>query len=196
MHTPNLCRCRWLLVPFALTTLAAADAQQPFQASPPTAPASAAPSPTPVTLDYDLGHIVQSRGDVRTVYTLRATQPRDSKQVSQIIRLTAEETDPRGTFTRVISLRTGKYKTVGQFCDVVRDILRKYVSGTANGQELGKIGDLRYGGEVRFVAESPDALRYETKTQGQEDLVSKISADDVVNFVALLGGTAQPAASR
>ena len=198
MKASKLSSCRLLLVPVALGGLAGvASAQQPFHALPPAPSAVAAnvaPAPTPASFDYDLGRIAQERGDTRIVYTLRATQPRDSRKVSQLIRLTAEESNPRGTFTRVISLRSGKYKTVDQFCSVVRDILRRYVSNTANGQLLGKIGDLRYGGEVQFVAESPDALRYETKTQGQEDLVSKINPDDVANFVALLGGTAQPAA--
>ena len=182
---------------FLLGCVVSASAQRPFV---PTAPAVAAaaesPSPAPASLSYVLARIALDQKDTHSVYSLRATEPIASSQVSQKVRLTVEDTTPQGTTTRQLSLSTGKHKTVAQLCTELRDIFRKYMGARrfGAGSEVGKIGDAKYGGEIRFVVESEDYLRYDLQTQGEENHSTKLSADDVSNLIALLGEAARPKA--
>ena len=169
-------------------------AQQPFV---PTARAVAEASPvaTPtVTFSFQLARIVQDANGVHSVYVLRATQPADSKLMSQKIRLTVDQTTPQGTTTRQLTLNTGKRKTVAELCGTLRDIFLKYQSSrsSAAGTQIGKIGDFKYGGEIRFVAESPETLRYDMQTEGEEDHSTQLGADEVANLIALLGEVTMP----
>ena len=169
------------------------DAQQPLVEAANASPSNVA-TRGPVDFRFDLGRSSQQAAGVHSVGTLKATQPRDSRLTGQKVRLIIEDTTAQGTRTRLLSLSTGKHKTVGQFCENLRDIFRKYQtsSGSASGQEIGKIGDLKYGGEVRFVAESPDHLRYDMLTEGEENHSARLSASDVSSLIALLGQTEQP----
>ena len=181
------------LAPFALCgcllglPAVGSQAQQPASDRPETVRA-AIPVPPPVDFNHEIARSVRETDGVRSVFTLRATQPRSSKLTSQKIRFIIEDTSLRGTFTRFINLNTGKHKTVAQMCAVLHDIFRRYQAGrvTANGALLGKVGDLKYGGEILFVAESPDHLRYDMKTSGEEDHSTRLTAADVDALAALL----------
>ena len=176
-----------------LGSAAGVRAQQPFV---PTAPAvsEASPAPAPVAFSFQLARVAQSNAGVQSFYTLRATQPADSKQTGQKIRLTVDRTTPQGTTTRQLTLNTGKRKTVTELCATLRGIFIKYQSTRtgAVGSEVGKIGDLKYGGEIRFVVDSPEFLRYDMQTEGEEDHSTKLSADEVSNLIALLGEAIDP----
>ena len=171
-------------------------AQQPTTEASPVV-ASPVPEPTPTNFGYELARIGQNEAGMRSVFSLRATQPSGSKLTGQKVRMTVEDTSPQGTKTRQLSLNTGKHKTVDQFCASLRDILRKYQTlGTrAAGQEIGKIGDIKYGGEIRFVAESPEHLRYDMQTEGEENHSAQFTSSDVSTIIALLGQTVKSAGS-
>ena len=167
--------------------VATALAQQPFI---PTAPAVAAsPAPTPASFPFRLAQIALDENGVHSVYSLRATAPIASREVSQKIRLIIEDTTPQGTTTRQLSLNTGRRNSVAQLCAELRDIFRKYmaVRSSAVGSEVGKIGEIKYGGEIHFVVDSADYLRYDQQTAGEENRSTKLGANDVSNLIALLG---------
>jgi len=66
--------------------------------------------------------------------------------------------------TRVVTLRTGRTKTVGQVCAILSGALRKFVVGAPDGSLLGKLGSLEKGGEVAFVSETPQVFRIDFKS--------------------------------
>ena len=171
-------------------------AQQP---NPATAPAVASPLPeaAPVNFGYELGHVAEDEAGTHSVFSLRATQPSGSKLTGQKVRLIVEDTSAQGSKTRQLSLNTGKHKTVDQFCASLRDIFRKYqtIGAGAAGQEIGKIGDIKYGGEIRFVAESPEHLRYDMITEGEENHSAQFTNSNVSVLIALLGQAVRPAGS-
>ena len=148
---------------------------------------------TPVDYSFDLNHLVDAGAGARTVYSLRATEPPDSKLTGQKIRLAITTTTPQGTFTRLLNLNTGKHKTVAQLCASLRDIFRKdqTLGANASGQDLGKVGDIKFGGEVRFVAESPEQLRCDIQTRGTETHSISFTASEVADLVALLAPPVQ-----
>ncbi len=108
-------------------------------------------------------------------YTVTSTMPLDSQAVSQKLRFTVEEDGLRevtdsngqklerqGTFTHYLTINTGKYKTLEQLKGIVADMFRHFLAGAASAApntDLGKIGDARYGGEMHFMVDGPDALR-------------------------------------
>ena len=170
-------------------------AQSPAAATAPVA--SPVPEAAPANFGYELGHLGQDEAGTHSVFSLRATQPGGSKLTGQKVRLIVEETSPQGSKTRQLSLSTGKHKTVDQFCAGLRDIFRKYqtLGAGAAGQEIGKIGDIKYGGEIRFVAESPEHLRYDMVTEGEENHSAQFTSGDVSVLIALLGQALKPAGS-
>ena len=60
-------------------------------------------------------------------------------------------------------------------------------TGVAN-QELGKIGDLSQGGEVRFVAESTDDLRLDNLRPNEPAHSSHYRRADIEAFLTALTG--------
>ena len=140
---------------------------------------------------FELGRSSQDEGETHSLYTLKATQGRDSKLTGQKIRLLIEDRTAQDSTTRQLSLSTGKHKTVATLCDNLREIFRKYqvLGSNAAGQELGKIGDIRYGGEIRFVAESPEHLRYDLQTEGEANHSVQFTPGEVAVLAALFGQT-------
>ena len=63
----------------------------------------------PSAFDYDLG----SRTMDGATYSVKSTQPADSKLKSQRVRFTSVAPTGAGTTTRYFTINTGKYKTVG-----------------------------------------------------------------------------------
>jgi hypothetical protein len=146
--------------------------------------------------------VVQSRPDLEVVYTLASTAPVTSRAANQKIRLAIEETGLRdvtlddgqtvqrqGSSSRNVSINTGKFKTVGQLNAMVAGIFRRFLAldrATVPNQELGKIGDVRYGGELRFMAESPKTLRFDYEPRTAPDRAIRFSRADVQAFLGLL----------
>ena len=151
------------------------------------APAAAVSSET---FDCDLG----SRQVSGAAYSVKATQPVDSKLKSQRVRFTAVVPHAGGSTTRYFTVNTGKYKTVAQLNATLREAFAKYLGGAPANTEVGKVGDIKYGGEIRFVVESPDVLLYNTTTPGEPNASMKLSKEEVTAYVSILGG--EPAAKR
>ena len=88
-------------------------------------------------------------------YAVRATQPVDSKLKSQRVRFTSITKTADGSTTKYFTINTGKYKTVAQLDAYLHDAFAKFLAGAPANAEVGKVGDIKYGGEIRFVVESP-----------------------------------------
>ena len=178
-----------VLASFSLALLAA-RARAQFT-SPPAAPAGAlgAAAPVPVTPDafgFELGQAVVDRGGgTSSLYTVAATQDYRSKTTGGKVQLTVVERDGRGTMTHLLTVNTGNYKTVAQLTAMLADIFRKDLDVPAANQEIGKIGDLNHGGEIRFVAESNDTLRYDWMTPGEPPHSTRFKRNDIQVFLGM-----------
>jgi hypothetical protein len=87
--------------------------------------------------------------------------------------------------TSTITLRTGSSKTVGQTLELLTGVFQKFLANPAPGTVLGKLGNLEKGGEVDFVAASPDVLRLDFKSATGVSS-SEFTKADVQNYLALL----------
>lgn len=166
---------------FVALTLACGEATVLHAQSPTASPAL---STAPETFDYDLG----TRNVDGATCGVKATQPVDSKLKSQRVRFTAVVPHTGGSTTRYFTVNTGKYKTVAQLAASLREAFAKYLAGAPANTEVGKVGDIKYGGEIRFVVESPDVLLYNTMTPGEPNASMKLSKEEVTAYVAILGG--------
>ncbi len=152
--------------------------------------ASPAAATAPETFDYNLG-TQEMNG---ATYTVKATQPADSKLKSQRVRFTSVVKTDAGSTTRYFTINTGKYKTVAQLDAYLHDAFAKFLAGAPANAEVGKVGDVKYGGEIRFVVQSPDVLRYDTMTQGEPNASMTLPRAEVAAYAAILAG--EPAAKR
>ncbi len=169
-----------LVTGLAATSLAAFAATSPAQ-QPPAATAVAAPAPAE-DLSFPVGRsVVES-----ATYTVAATADYASKQKGAKLRFTAVETNDAGKNTHVLTVNTGKHKTVAQLGDTLAGIFRQYLAAAPANQEIGKIGDLNHGGEVRFYAESQESLRYEWEAPGQPAQSTHFKRGDIQAFLGIL----------
>ncbi len=167
---------------FALAFAAPVRAQQVAPTAPdaPTAVASAD------TFSFEIGHSAKSGA----VYTVEATQPVTSKLTGQKVRLKVVTMEGLSRTTHDFTFATGKHKTVAQIDTLLSEVFHRFLSNpppAAPGQEIGRIGDARYGGEVRFVAE-PNQLRFDNLTPGRPVRASYYSRADVEALQAALTG--------
>ncbi len=152
--------------------------------------ASPAAAVAPETFDYDLG----TREMNGATYTVKATQPPDSKLKSQRVRFTSKVTTADGSTTRYFTVNTGKYKTVAQLDAYLHETFAKFLAGAPANAEVGKVGDIKYGGEIRFVVGSPDVLRYDTMTAGEPNASMTLPRAEVAAYAAILAG--EPAVKK
>lgn len=145
-----------LLVSFALVTpLASSHAQQP---PPPATPNGGE------TLPVEIGRASGKGGGdgASTSYAVFATAPLDSAEKGQRLQFVTRESGPGRTATAYTIVNTGKSKTLGQLAENLGSGLRRFAGGGgAAGQEFAKVGDIRYGGELRLVAVGTDSLRFQ-----------------------------------
>ena len=138
---------------------------------------------------FEIGHATRSG----SVYTISATQPLSSRLTGQKVRLKIVETALAGTTTRYFTFATGKHKTVSQLDASLAEIFRRFLANPPPepNQELGKIGDVQHGGEVRFVATSSNILRFDNVTPDEPVRVSSYSRADVAALLeSLIGASA------
>ena len=136
---------------------------------------------------FELGRAVVDRGGgASSTYTVAATQDYRSKTTGGKVRLTVLEKNPGGTMTHLLTINTGKYKTVAQLTGTLADIFRKDLDVPAANQEIGKVGDLAHGGEIRFVAESNDVLRYDWTAPGEPVHSTRFKRTDIQVFLGIL----------
>ena len=138
-----------------------------------------------MTFDHKLG--TSTAGGA--TYTVEATQPANSGAKSQRVRFTAVAPTGTGTTTRYFIINTGKYKTVAQLDGYLLESFRKFLGGAPANTEVGKVGDIKYGGEVRFVVESPSqSLRYDSLTEGAQPNSMSLPRAEVEAYAAILAG--------
>lgn len=141
------------------------------------------------------------RPELEATYTIYGSAPADSPLTGQRIRLSVAEsglrdvtldngqtTQRQGSATHDITINTGKFKTIAKLKAIVAEYFVHFLSGPlVLNQDLGKIGDAKYGGEVHFVAESPNVLRFDfvPSTASPENAI-RFRRADVQGFVTLL----------
>ena len=153
-------------------------------------PAAPATAVAPETFDFALG----TQDGNGATYTVKATQPPDSKLKSQRVRFTSITKTADGSTTKYFTINTGKYKTVAQLDAYLHDAFARFLAGAPANTEVGKVGDIKYGGEIRFVVESPEILRYDTITAGEPNASLTLPRAEVAAYAAILAG--EPAVKR
>jgi len=145
--------------------------------------------PTLTTLPVVLGESkVHPKGGSRGLYSVSVSGPMSEK--SQEIRFiaywdTTDEQQARNQTTRTASVLTGKSKTLQQVTDGIKDAFSKFLSGAPANQELYKIGDIKFGGELRVVVESAEVLRFDyLKPSGNEAI--RFGKKEIQEFVSIL----------
>ncbi len=148
-----------------------------------------APAPAAATAPMTFGNTLGTRSVDGATYTVEATEPADSGLKSQRVRFTAVAPTGAGKTTRYFMINTGKYKTVAQLDAYLRESFGKFLSGAPANTEVGKVGDIKYGGEIRFVVDAPnDTLRYEAMTAGEQPSSMMLTRAEVAAYVAILSG--------
>ncbi len=135
---------------------------------------------------FEIGHAAKAGA----VYTINATQPATSKLTSQKIRLKIVESSGVGITTRYFTFATGKYKTVAQLDATLAEVFHRFLAtpAPATGQELGKIGDVKHGGEVRFIVTAADILRFDNLSPNEPVRTSEYTRTDIEGLLAALTG--------
>ena len=146
-------------------------------------------APAAATAPMSFGANLGTRTVDGATYTVEATQPVNSGLKSQRVRFTAVVPTGTGTTTRYFMINTGKYKTVAQLDAYLLEVFRKFLTGAPASVEVGKVGDIKYGGEIRFVVDTPNkVLRYESMTAGEQPSSMMLTRTEVEAYTAILLG--------
>ncbi len=183
----SLYPCRHATILVGSLVLAFAAPVRSQQVATATSDAPAAPVSSADSFPFEIGHAVKAGA----AYTVEATQPATSKLTGQKVRLKIVTTEGLSKTTHDFTLATGKHKTVAQIDTVLSEVFHHFLTNpppAAPGQEIGKIGDARYGGEVHFVAEPSNQLRFDNLTPGQPVRASYFSRTDVEALQTVLTG--------
>ena len=139
-----------------------------------------AEDPGKAAFAYALG----SKTDGANHYSVSATAPRGAKQNSQTIRFALKKSDSGSRTSGFFLISTGKSRTQAQIEQLLAQAFRKF-PGSAPGTELAKIGDIKYGGEVRVMAEGPNALVF-AYNPPLNPANPRLSAADAAAFAEIL----------
>lgn len=83
--------------------------------------------------------------------SIQTSAPSGSALKSQQINFVVESSDGVTWTNREFPVATGASKTLGELQSLLGSALRRGLTA-ANGTELAKVGDIKYGGEVRLIA--------------------------------------------
>ncbi len=117
--------------------------------------AAAEKAPAKPAFAYALGS--QTSGP--NVFSISATAPRGSRLKSQVIRFALKKADASGRTWTFFYIASGKSRSQAQLESLLRDALQKFPTA-APGKELARIGAVKHGGELRLIAEGPNALLF------------------------------------
>ncbi|MBS0656718.1 MAG: hypothetical protein JSR82_00560 [Verrucomicrobia bacterium] len=106
---------------------------------------------------YTLGNAKSSDGTVS--YSVSATAPSKSAEKGQQLKFVISRTTGRGTDWNYFMLGTGKSKSLAQVQSMLAAALAKFPAAPA-GTELCKIGDIKYGGELKLVSRGANELEF------------------------------------
>ena len=169
------------LLPFTAAALLALSSPAASFAQTPAAPAAG--ESLPVEIGRATG---KGGGDGSLNYQVFATAPLNAAEKGQRIQFVTRETGGGRSSTAYTIVNTGKSKTLGQLTETLGGAFRKFsAGGAAPGQEFGKVGDLRYGGELRLVAVDANSLRFEYNPPTARPVT--FSRADAAAFAGILG---------
>lgn len=138
--------------------------------------------PEPLSISFG-AHTDQAAG---ASYSITAGGQSEQNRQDVQFRIERSPQAKSSTETAAVTLRTGKQKTVGQVLDLSRKVFQKFLDGQPAHTALGKLGSLEKGGEVIFVAESSDVLRFDFKSLETEPASIRFSRTDAAAFAAIL----------
>ena len=155
--------------------------------SSPAQTAAAAPPTGGELLPVEIGRATgKGAGDSSASYQVLATAPLNAGEKGQRIQFVTRENGAGRTSTAYTVVNTGKSKTLGQLAESLGSGLRRFsAGGAASGQEFAKVGDLRYGGELRLVAVDANSLRFEYNPPTARPVT--FTRADAAAFAGILG---------
>lgn len=107
---------------------------------------------------YAIGNAKSADGF--TTYGVSATAPSMSPDKGHQIKFVLSRASSRGGMSwNYFMLSTGKSKSLAQVQTMIAAALRKFPAAPA-GSELAKLGDIKYGGELKLIARGPDQLEF------------------------------------
>lgn len=145
-------------------------------------PAALADEPGKAAFAYAIGSKTAGANN----YSVSATAPRGAKQNGQTIRFAMKKADGGGQTWSFFLISTGRSKTQAQLEQLLADAFRKFPTA-APGAELAKIGDIKFGGEVRVIAEKPSALVF-AYNPAMSSANPRLGPADVAAFAEILTG--------
>ena len=93
----------------------------------------------------------------------------------------------RGRAINTLKMRTGKQKTVGQVNDLLHKAFQRFLAGQAPGTVVGTLGNIKYGGDVAFVVESDETLRFDFRNTDGTGHSSRFNRADATALAAIFG---------
>lgn len=141
---------------------------------------------SPVPTAWSLGTAIDPASGSEYEVTTTGTASQNSSQLQFHVTTltTVGKTTTRAT--NDTTLRTGKSKTVGQVKALLGSVFSKFLNGVPPGTILGKLGAVEKGGEVLFVAESPEVLRFDFINKNAPASEKKFSRADVTALAGIL----------
>lgn len=106
---------------------------------------------------YAIGNAKSADGMV--TYGVSATAPSKSAEKGQQLKFVVTRMTGRGTDWNYFMLSTGKSKSMAQVQAMIAAALAKLPTA-APGTELCKLGDIKYGGELKLVVRGPNELEF------------------------------------
>lgn len=148
--------------------------------------------PALATLPIAVGEARVQSGDGTGVYSVSVSGPLLEK--SQEIRFIAywDGFDPeikgRNRTTRTATVKTGKTKTLAEVVGSLKDAFSRFLAApptTAANQDLVKIGNIKYGGELHLIAESNDVLRFDYQNPSGVTAI-RFGKNEISEFLKIL----------
>lgn len=133
-------------------------------------------------LEYALGK--GSTADGISNCSLSASAPSKSPLKRQQLQFAFRRTGPAGWVVQRMIVQTGASKSQADLQSLLAAALRKS-GGAARGDELAKIGDIRFGGELRLVADGNGGTSF-LYNPGMPDGNPTLSAEEGGLFANLL----------
>lgn len=141
-------------------------------------------SPARASFAYALGNAKSADG--LSTYAVSATAPSMSPEKGHQLKFSISRLGAGGGSSwNYFMVGTGKSKSVAQIQSLIAAGLRKF-PGAAAGTELCKIGDIKYGGELKLIARSANELEFAFDPAIRSGN-PRLSAADVAAFAEILG---------
>lgn len=175
-----------LLVPLATTILLSSCASSGVSSGGPDQEQEPASKPRTANLDGGLAHKLgsQETADRDSFCTVTASAPSKSPLTRQQIQFYVERADFGGWSSYRFVVGTGASKSQAAVQSLLGQGLRQAASASA-GTELAKLGDIKYGGEMRLTAKGNGGAEFVYNPPLENDN-PVLSASEAAAFAELL----------